>query len=64
MPYVVDIAAMLDVSKQRAHQLRQRPDFPVPVERWTRGDLWRAADVKRWARSYYGPKGRSRPRHL
>lgn len=28
------------------------PTFPLPIGAWSRGDLWAAADVRRWARSY------------
>jgi hypothetical protein len=60
---VVDIAEILGVSKQRADQLRREPDFPAPVDRWARGDLW-AADVRRWARTYEGGAARRGPRHF
>jgi predicted DNA-binding transcriptional regulator AlpA len=49
---VVDVAKMLGVSKQRADQLRREPDFPEPVDCWARGDLWAAADVRRWTGIY------------
>lgn len=49
---LVDVAELLGVSKQRADQLRRQPDFPVPVDRWARGDLWAASDVRRWASTY------------
>src|SRR6266545_3667867 len=51
---VVEIAEILGVSKQRADQLRREPDFPPPLDRWARGDLWSVDDVRRWARSYVG----------
>jgi pimeloyl-ACP methyl ester carboxylesterase len=35
-------------------RLRRRPDFPSPVDRWARGDLWAAADIGRWASRYEG----------
>jgi hypothetical protein len=59
---LVQIAELLDVTKQRGDQLRRRADFPAPAGRSIRGDLWAAADVRRWARSYYGPSGRPKPR--
>jgi hypothetical protein len=40
LPGVVEIAEILGVSKQRADQLRSEPDFPAPVDRWARGNLW------------------------
>jgi hypothetical protein len=55
---VVEIAEILGVSKQRAHQVRREPDFPAPVDGWARGDLWAAADVRRWARTYEGGAAR------
>jgi predicted DNA-binding transcriptional regulator AlpA len=55
---LVDIAEILGVSKQRADQLCRDPDFPAPVDRWARGELWAAADVRRWARTYAGGAAR------
>jgi predicted DNA-binding transcriptional regulator AlpA len=51
---LVEVAEFLGVSKQRADQLCRRADFPVPAGRWARGDLWAAADIRRWARTYEG----------
>jgi hypothetical protein len=55
---VVEIAEILGASKQRADQLRREPNFPAPVDRWARGDLWAPADVRRWARTYAGGAAR------
>ena len=55
---LVEIAELLGVTKQRADQLRERADFPPPVDRWARGNLWAAADVRRWARTYAGGAAR------
>jgi hypothetical protein len=55
---VVEIAEILGVSKQCADQLRREPDFPAPVDRWARGDLWAAANGRRWARTYAGGAAR------
>jgi predicted DNA-binding transcriptional regulator AlpA len=55
---LVDVAELLGVSKQRADQLRRHADFPQPVDRWARGDLWAAADIRRWARTYGGGEAR------
>jgi predicted DNA-binding transcriptional regulator AlpA len=54
MVRLVEIAQILGVSKQRADQLRRRPDFPAPVDRYSRGDLWAASDVERWAQTWAG----------
>jgi predicted DNA-binding transcriptional regulator AlpA len=59
---LVDIAELLGVSKQRADQLRNGHDFPDPVDRWARGDLWAASDVRRWARTFDGGAARWGPR--
>jgi prophage regulatory protein len=55
---LVEIADLLGVSKQRADQLRRRPDFPAPTDRYSRGDLWSASDVERWARTSAGGAAR------
>jgi hypothetical protein len=44
---VVDIAVLVGVTKQRAHQHTQREDFPWPVGTYERGDLWAKGQVKR-----------------
>lgn len=45
-----EIAAMLGVSQQRVHQLKQRPDFPEPLAVLTGITIWRREDVEEWAR--------------
>jgi predicted DNA-binding transcriptional regulator AlpA len=55
---LVDVGVLLGVTKQRAHQLAQRKDFPRPIDSYERGDLWAKADVARWARSYWGGAAR------
>ena len=60
---LVDIAVFLGVTKQRAHQLAQREDFPWPVGTYERGNLWAKGDVKRWARRYGGGTARWGERH-
>jgi len=46
-----DIAAMLEVSRQRVYQLRDEQAFPAPVAALARGELWDRRDVVRWSRS-------------
>ncbi len=60
---LVDIAVLLGVTKQRAHQLTKRGDFPWPVGTYERGDLWAKGQVKRWARRYLGGTARWGKRH-
>lgn len=45
---LVEIAEMGGVSRQRADQWTRQVDFPAPVERWRRGAVWDAAEVRRW----------------
>ena len=59
---LVDIAQLLGVSKQRAHQLSRRRKFPTPAATYSRGRLWRQSDVQRWARDYRGGTARWRDR--
>lgn len=43
-----DIARLLEVSPQRAHQLAQVERFPRPVGRVGNSAVWRASDIERW----------------
>jgi predicted DNA-binding transcriptional regulator AlpA len=45
-----DIAARLGISRARVSVLATRSDFPRPVGRLGRSDVWRWASVERWAR--------------
>jgi prophage regulatory protein len=47
---VTEIGRMLDISKQRAHQLAAEPGFPKPAATITAGRVWKRADVEKWAR--------------
>ena len=44
-----EVAALLQVSRQRVLQLAQRDDFPKPLAVLKMGKVWRAADIRRWA---------------
>jgi predicted DNA-binding transcriptional regulator AlpA len=46
---LVEIAELLGVSKQRAHQIADEPGFPAPVERDGRGRMWSRREVAAWA---------------
>jgi len=59
---LVDIARLLGVTKQRAHQLSRRRRFPESAATYSRGRLWRQSDVERWARDYRGGTARWRDR--
>jgi prophage regulatory protein len=45
-----DIAERLQLSRARVSVLATRPDFPRPVGRLGRSDVWRWVSVERWAR--------------
>jgi predicted DNA-binding transcriptional regulator AlpA len=45
-----DIANRLGISRARVSVLASRSDFPRPVGRLGRSDVWRWASVERWAR--------------
>jgi hypothetical protein len=61
---LVDIARMLSVSKQRAHQVAIEEGFPAPVEFDPRGRLWDCTEIERWAeREWFGSRPwRKKPR--
>jgi hypothetical protein len=44
---IVDIAALLGATRQRAGQVTQRPDFPAPTKVVGKRRLWRRRDVER-----------------
>lgn len=58
---IAEIADMLGVSKQRAHTLSGRDDFPAPVDRLKQGSVWRRRDLSTfasgWQRAAGRPKG-------
>jgi prophage regulatory protein len=45
-----DIAELLGISRARVHILVNRSDFPRPVGRLGRSDVWSWTSVERWAR--------------
>lgn len=46
-----DIADRLKMSRARVSVLAGRSDFPRPVGRLGRSDVWRWSSVERWART-------------
>ena len=52
-----EIAELLDVTRQRVHQLQQQPDFPKPVACLSMGHVWERAAIVEWAER----TGRLRP---
>ena len=49
---LVEIAELLSVSKQRAHQIAEEPGFPAPVAEDARGRLWSRWEVQGWAKRW------------
>ncbi len=47
---LAEIARLLSVSRQRAHQLSTKGAFPSPVVELASGKVWRREHVERWAR--------------
>ena len=45
-----DIAERLGISRARVSVLASRPDFPRPLGRLGRSDVWRWVSIERWAR--------------
>lgn len=43
-----EIAARLNVSRQRVQQLVARPDWPAPYDDLAMGKVWRITDVEAW----------------
>jgi len=43
---LAEVASLADVSRTRAGQLANHPDFPQPVQRLAMGPVWREDDVK------------------
>jgi hypothetical protein len=50
---LTEIAAMFNVSRQRASQIaRDYDDFPEPVAELASGRIWETAAVKAWAEAH------------
>ena len=48
----VEIAAMLDITRQRVYQLRNEDStFPEPEVELASGRVWRREAIERWARA-------------
>jgi predicted DNA-binding transcriptional regulator AlpA len=47
---LVEIAELLGVSKQRAHQIAEEKGFPGPLGEDARGRVWRRYEVQGWAK--------------
>jgi predicted DNA-binding transcriptional regulator AlpA len=47
---LAEVAAMLKTSRTQANRWTRRPDFPEPLARLRATPVWRADDVKAWAK--------------
>lgn len=47
---ISETAAILGVSRQRAHQLAQGEGFPEPVARLAAGPVWKESQIWAWHR--------------
>jgi predicted DNA-binding transcriptional regulator AlpA len=53
---LVEIAELLGVTKQRAHQIAVERGFPTPLAEDARGRVWSRYEVQEWARRWRGEK--------
>lgn len=47
---LVEIAGLLGVTKQRAHQIAEEKGFPAPLAEDARGRVWSRNEVQAWAK--------------
>jgi predicted DNA-binding transcriptional regulator AlpA len=45
---LIEIAELLGVTKQRAHQIAQEKGFPAPLGEDVRGRVWSRHEVQAW----------------
>ncbi len=55
---LAEVAALLEVSKTRASQLRSRPDFPNPLAELASGPIWDKAMLLRFIEEWPRKAGR------
>ena len=49
---VIEIAKLLSVTKQRAHQIADDDGFPAPIRRVGQSRLWDQREVTAWAKRW------------
>jgi len=49
---IIEIAKLLGVTKQRAHQIAEEKGFPAPIAEDGRGRVWSRYEVQAWARQW------------
>jgi predicted DNA-binding transcriptional regulator AlpA len=53
---LIEIAELLDVTKQRAHQIAEEKGFPKPLDDDTGGRVWSRYEVQAWAKRWRAEK--------
>ena len=53
---LVEIAEILGVTRQRAHQIAERKNFPHPIAEDALGRVWSRYQVHVWAKLWRGEK--------
>jgi predicted DNA-binding transcriptional regulator AlpA len=49
---IIEIAELLGVTKQRAHQIAEENGFPAPLAEDVRGRVWSRYKVQAWAKRW------------
>jgi prophage regulatory protein len=49
---LVEIAELLGVSRQRAHQIAEEKGFPAPLAEDFRGRVWSRYEVQAWSKRW------------
>lgn len=58
---VAEIAELLNVTRQRVHQLRALDGFPEPTASLAIGDVWLRSDIEAWAQTRPARAKKSQP---
>jgi len=58
---LAEVASLAGVSRTRAGQISNHPDFPEPVQRLAMGPVWLEADVRKFLTTPRKPGRRPRP---
>ena len=53
---LVEVAELLGVSQQRAHQIAEENGLPAPIAENDQGRVWSRYEVQAWANRWRGEK--------
>jgi hypothetical protein len=53
---LIEIAELLGVTKQHAHQIAEGKSFPAPLAEDVHGRVWSRLEVQAWAKHWRGEK--------